>query len=165
MATYQDSPWWVAENLSNQNVASLTLGNFWSNTAPSGYQTVHAGSQTDWTAFQSALASGKDVSLHNITWNVVGGPYANEDDALAAIPGIQKAAPAPGAFQQATGVNFSSVTNALTAFWKQLTNYRMWRSLGWLFLGVLLIFVGLFMWVGKEGLKATPIGRIATLGR
>ena len=51
---------------------------------------------------------------------------------------------------------FSDVAHALTAFYDVLTNGKMWRSLGWLALGVLLMLAGLaWMLMG-----ATPAGRI-----
>lgn len=156
MATFKDSPWWVAENLTNQN--SFRLSNFFSNNAPSGYQTVHAGSQADWNAFQQGLASGSTVSLHNIDWKVRGGPYATEADAKAAIPAIQAANPAPGAVAQAAPA-FGDVASALSAFYDKLTDGKMWRSLGWLVLGVLLIISGLILWVGPGAFKASPYGR------
>lgn len=162
MATYQDSPWWVAENLTNQN--SFRLSNFGSNNAPSGYQAVRAGSQSDWNAFKSGLSSGNTVNLHSIDWRVKGGPYATEADANAAIPAIQQSSPAPGEVAQNFPV-VSSVTNALSTIYDNFTDVKMWRSLGWLLLGILLIISGLALWLGPTAFKASPIGRVATLGR
>lgn len=34
-------------------------------------------------------------------------------------------------------------TNALIAFFTTITDYRMWRSLGWLLLGIIMIAAGL----------------------
>jgi hypothetical protein len=158
MPAFKDSPWWVAENLTNQN--SFRLSNFFSNNAPSGYQTVHAGSQADWDAFQKGLSSGQTVSLHNIDWRVKGGPYKDEATAKAAIPAIQAASPAPGAAQQAVPA-IGDVASAITDVWAKLRDGKMWRSLGWLLLGVLLMFLGLILWVGPQAFKATPVGRIA----
>lgn len=92
--------WWVGENLTNQN--SFRLGNFFSNNAPSGYQAVQAGNATDAAAFATSLSTGRPTpNLHGISWQIVGGPYATEAEANAALPAIQKAHPAPGAAQQA----------------------------------------------------------------
>jgi hypothetical protein len=68
------------------------------------------------------------------------------------------------ATQTVTG--FSSIQNALSAFYAKVTDGKMWRSLGWLALGVLLIFIGLRLWIGTsiQGLaKQVPglPGRIA----
>jgi len=154
MATFQDSPWWVAENLTNQN--SFRSSNFFSNNAPSGFQTVHAGSQQDWNTFQSGLG-GSPVSLHNISWKVVGGPYKTEAEAKAAIPGIQAATPAPGAVAQNFPA-FSSIQNALSAFYDKLTDGKMWRSLGWMLLGVVLMIIGVALWIGPSALRKSPLG-------
>lgn len=64
-----------------------------------------------------------------------------------------------GATANASGVNFSSIQNALTAFYDKVTDGKMWRSLGWLLLGVLLIITGLVLWIGPGALKASPYGR------
>lgn len=56
--------------------------------------------------------------------------------------------------QEATGnpTTFSSVQNSLTGFYDVLTNGKMWRSLGWLLLGVLLMIAGLSLWLkGQVG--------------
>ena len=47
--------------------------------------------------------------------------------------------------QEVTGsaTTFSSVQNALTGFYDVVTNGKMWRSLGWLLLGVVLMIAGL----------------------
>lgn len=58
---------------------------------------------------------------------------------------------------------FSSIQNALSAFYDVVTNGKMWRSLGWLLLGVLLIIFGIVLWIGPTAFKATPIGRVASL--
>ena len=47
---------------------------------------------------------------------------------------------------------FSSTENALSAFYDVVTNGKIWRSLGWLLLGILLIFIGLWLWVGPKSL-------------
>jgi hypothetical protein len=51
---------------------------------------------------------------------------------------------ANAASQETTGsaTTFSSVQNALTGFYDVLTNGKMWRSLGWLLLGVLMMIAG-----------------------
>lgn len=40
----------------------------------------------------------------------------------------------------------SDTASALFAFFTTITDYTMWRSLGWLLLGVVLIAFGLFIW-------------------
>jgi hypothetical protein len=51
----------------------------------------------------------------------------------------------------ASGVSTLSDAGAgLIAFFDTVTNGKMWRSLGWLLLGLVLIVGGLAMWVRAE---------------
>lgn len=149
--------WWVAYNTSQQDHTAIgtSVGNPFS-TTPSGYESLPSGNAADDAKFAAAAllskaspqAAGKGptISVENITWANVNGPYSSQSAANAAIPGIQSKNPAPGAVQQATGFNpstFSSIQNALSAFYDKLTDGKMWRSLGWILLGILLIFIGL----------------------
>lgn len=40
----------------------------------------------------------------------------------------------------------SGVMATISEVWLTATDYRMWRSLGWLLLGVLLIIIGFVIW-------------------
>lgn len=42
---------------------------------------------------------------------------------------------------------FASIEQALTAFYDVITNVKMWRSLGWLVLGLALMFTGIGLWL------------------
>lgn len=55
--------------------------------------------------------------------------------------------------QETTGnpATFSSVQNALSAWYDLLTDGKRWRSLGWLALGILLLLGGLWLWLGRPG--------------
>lgn len=53
-----------------------------------------------------------------------------------------------GMAAQATG-GTSGVVGTLGVVWAGLTDYRMWRSLGWLLLGILLMVMGLVIWNRK----------------
>jgi hypothetical protein len=61
--------------------------------------------------------------------------------------------------QETTGsaTTFSSVQNALSSFYGAVTDGKRWRSLGWILLGVLLIFMGLVQLAGGIG-KLSPAG-------
>lgn len=148
--------WWVG-----WNHAQTINATFPSLSGPNGYEAFPSGSAADDAAIVKAGVGGT-LSLHNITWDIKGGPYATKAEANAAIPGIQAASPAPGAIAQAAPA-FSSVQNALSAFYDQVTNGKMWRSLGWLLGGVLLIIFGLALWLTPAALKATPVGRAASM--
>jgi hypothetical protein len=53
---------------------------------------------------------------------------------------------------------FASIENALSAFYDKLTDGKMWRSLGWLALGILLMLLGLAMWIGPSAMRRSPLG-------
>jgi hypothetical protein len=48
-----------------------------------------------------------------------------------------------GVENQAGGATFVDVAHALAAFYDKITDYKMWRSVGWLMLGLVLMIVGL----------------------
>lgn len=161
--------WWVGLNVGSDSTFSGadTFG------TPGAYQTVASGNASDDAQFAAAAAFNKtaaqpnQISVQHIIWYNINGPYASQSQASAAIAGVQASHPAPGEIRQVTAGGeanaaagggtdltlFSDVTHALSAFYKELTNYRVWRSLGWLILGVVMIFIGLFMWIGAEGIK------------
>jgi len=86
--------------------------------------------------------------------NILQKPLLNllETDYAAAVKeGAQPGGPndittpggAANAAAQGAGLpSFTSIQNALSGFYDVLTNGKMWRSLGWLLLGVLLMIAG-----------------------
>ena len=42
--------------------------------------------------------------------------------------------------------------------WSELSNGKMWRSLGWLLLGVVLMMLGIVWWVGPSAARRSPAG-------
>lgn len=145
--------WWVGWN-TNQ---STGFANPFDPSSANGYQSLKTtagdGTEDDANA-AAALASGSEVSLHNILWKIVGGPYTSQAAANAAIPSIQKAKPAPGAAAQAVPAvsTFDDTAHAASAIYTKLTDGKMWRSLAWILLGVILIFIGLAMLVGRKAM-------------
>lgn len=51
------------------------------------------------------------------------------------------------------------------AIWTQLTNAKMWKSLGWLLLGIVLMLAGVLLWIGPSAARRSPIGMAADAGR
>lgn len=89
------------------------------------------------------------------------GPYDTKADAQQAVQGKGAnpvTAPTPGGGPVLPNP-FTDVAHALSAFYDVLTNGKMWRSLGWLLLGVILMFSGIFMLIGKR----SPAARLAGL--
>lgn len=61
-----------------------------------------------------------------------------------------------------SGLGLSGLTDTagvLVAFFTTITDYRMWRSLGWLVLGILMIAGGLAMWA-KDSALSSIAGRV-----
>lgn len=101
-----------------------------------------------------AQARAKLVIDSNIT-----GPYDTKAAAQAAVKnGDSKANPpvnVSGNVNPFSGI--SDIGHALSGIgaffddaWKMATNWRMWASLGWLLLGLALIFIGGGLWLNKS---------------
>lgn len=164
MPTYGNSGdrWWVGLNVGSDQSTIFGTGSILS---PNGYESLPSGNASDDAQFAAAAAYNKahptkpkTISVENVSWFNIRGPYPTQAAANSALPAIAAANPAPGEFQQVTGggqqnaaqgagINFSSITNALTAFYRAVTNGKMWRSLGWLLLGLLLILFGASLWI------------------
>lgn len=164
MPTYGNSGdrWWVGLNVGSDQSTIFGTGSFLS---PNGYESLPSGDASDDAQFAAAAAFNKahptkpnTISVQNVQWFNINGPYTSQAAANAALPVIAAKNPAPGEVQQITGggqgpaangagINFSSVQNALTAFYRAVTNGKMWRSLGWLLLGLVLIIMGAALWI------------------
>ena len=172
--TYGDSGnrWWVGLNVGSDQSTIFGTGSILS---PNGYESLPSGNASDDAQFAAAASydasnpsKPKTISVENVSWFNINGPYPTQAAANAALPGIAKQNPAPGEFQQITaggqqsaaqggGINFSSIQNALTAFYDKVTDGKMWRSLGWIILGVVLMFIGIMVLLRKpiEGAVGT----------
>jgi hypothetical protein len=75
-------------------------------------------------------------------WDDVWGYLQQQDDKTHKELGLPDAT---GAMSSITDtVNFGKVV------WLNVSDYRMWRSLGWLLLGVLLMVIGFVVWNKKS---------------
>lgn len=52
----------------------------------------------------------------------------------------------------------SAAAGEIGVVWATVTNYRMWRSLGWLLLGILMIILALVIWNRGAIGKAIELG-------
>jgi hypothetical protein len=55
--------------------------------------------------------------------------------------------------------------DTINAIWANLRDYKMWRSLGWLVLGIVLMFLGVLWWIGPSASRAGPAGLAAGAAR
>jgi hypothetical protein len=97
---------------------------------------------------------------------VVAGPFQTQQEAQQALNGISSQ---PGSDIAAKGGptfhipnplhGIDEVAGAVTGFFGVLTDVTLWRSLGWLLLGVALIILGLYLWLKKQDIipDAVPV--------
>lgn len=157
--------WWVGLNTGSSSSFSFAD----SGGPGNGYQAIPSGNASDDTQFAQAAAYNKShvsapntISVENILWYNITGPYTSQSAAQQAISGVQAQNPAPGLGQQFNLPNvtapFTDVAHAMTALYDAVTNGKMWRSLGWLLLGGLLILLGLVMLGLPAVIRKTPAG-------
>jgi hypothetical protein len=170
--------WFVAFNTAQNSstLTQLTSGGNLNPDTPSGYESLHAGNAADNAQFLAAAlatkaagpaAAGKGpvISVENVRWANVNGPYATQAQANAAIPGIQKAEPAPGAAAEAEQSATAAISNPLDYledvgdFFHRLTEAATWERVGEIALGVLLLYIGV-----KALSQGTPVGGAAKKG-
>ena len=78
--------------------------------------------------------------------------WAWHQPTIAQEAGIQ-----PGSTAPATAAgNALGGVQGLTAIWTNLRDYKMWRSLGWLLLGTLLMIIGAWAWI-EPHVPAPPV--------
>lgn len=97
---------------------------------------------------------------------VLGGPYKTLAEAEKAFPGGKsgttpppKGEPPPTVSDQPTPIPdplnaLSQVAAAIRAFWDAVTNGPMWRCIGWIILGLVLLLTGIRLWLGKPMLPS-----------
>jgi hypothetical protein len=76
-------------------------------------------------------------------------------DTAKAVPGVDSASDALAS----AGGAMSSLNDSISfakAVWLNISDFRMWRSLGWLLLGVLLMILGFVVWNRKAIEAAVP---------
>ncbi len=155
--------WYVAYNTAQSTSlgSQLNGGNINPDT-PSGYESLPAGDAADNAQFAAAAAAtklhafpagqGPTISVENIKWANVNGPYATQAQANAAIPAIQKAEPAPSAGTEASS-NLLTLGGAVTDplnyledvgdFFHRLTEAAFWERAGEVLLGGILLYIGI----------------------
>lgn len=172
--TYGDSGnrWWVAYNTSQQDRTALgtSVGNPLS-TTPSGYEALPSGNAADDIQFANAAAAtkksgaqpagkGPTISVENITWANVTGPYTTKAAAQAAIKGIQKAAPAPSTAQVAEqNVPGASDISSVVGFLSTLGEANTWIRIAKVAAGGIILFIGLAHLTGADKAIGGVVGK------
>jgi hypothetical protein len=60
-----------------------------------------------------------------------------------------------------TAGGLAGIGTIFEAVWTELTDVRMWRSLGWLVLGIILMLLGVAWWIGPSAARRSPLGLAA----
>jgi len=154
--------WWLGQNVGESGSQSTVFGqpSSFGQIKPSGYQSLPSGNTSDDMAF--AVAAKKNaaggpgtpvtISVENVEWYNIRGPYTTQAQADAAIPGIQAAHPAKGAASQAArNTGTPDVTGAITdvnEFLSRLTSINTWIRVAEFVIGAALITVGILRMTG-----------------
>lgn len=63
---------------------------------------------------------------------------------------------AGAAITQTPLAGFADLPHAIESVFQVITDGKMWRSLGWILLGILIMLIGIGLWFGKEAVKEIP---------
>lgn len=156
--------WWVGKNVGGSAAESTVLGNHSiipiggvPGAPPAGYESLPSGNAADDKQFMSAAAKNKGTTSPNtivvegISWFNIQGPFTTQAAANAAIPGIQKANPAPGeAAQIATNAKNATGLGSVVDFLQGLTSANLWIRVAKVLVGGVMLIVGLAKITGAD---------------
>lgn len=170
--TYGDSGnrWWVGLNVGEGGSQKTVFGtpsiSALNPFTPSGYESLPSGNAADDAQFAAAAKHNKGstnpstISVENIEWFNIQGPYTSQAAAQAAIPAITKANPAPGVLGQVAKDNSSNplgaAANAATdisstvGFLSTLGEANTWIRVAKVVAGGLILIVGLLKLTGAD---------------
>jgi hypothetical protein len=75
--------------------------------------------------------------------------------------GVQPGTTAPATAAVSAAGGFDGLSKTITAVYAGVADGKFWRSLGWLLLGIILMFLGVLWWIGPSASRAGP-GELAT---
>jgi hypothetical protein len=67
----------------------------------------------------------------------------------------------PVAGTVAGAVQAGGFITVIEGIWAGLTDGKMWRSLGWLLLGIVLMLLAVGWWIGPSAARRSPLGMAA----
>jgi hypothetical protein len=181
--TYGDTGnrWWVGMNIGETGSQKTILGKPSLNLdRPNGYESLPSGNAVDDAQFAAAAVKDKGatkpvtISVENIQWFNIQGPYTTQAAANAAIPAIQAANPAPGVLGQVARQGTpilspvagavavaQSWEQALQQFLSELSSANLWIRVAKVAIGGTILLVGLAKLTGADqaigGVAATAV--------
>lgn len=160
--------WWVVVPVAEKNIQ----------TRPPDAQVY--GAQQGSSLDQSWLANNQSpsVTIGNQQFVPLIGPFSSQAEAQSAqvdnsggsgiVPGIiggLSGNPAAGLSVPNPFAGIADTAHAIAAIgaflddvWKALTDGKMWRSIGWLLLGVLVMLGAVAWWIGPSASRMSPLG-------
>lgn len=112
------------------------------------------GSYQGWTVYQGPFNSEAEArassppsglgALWDLTTTVAGTVAANANPANP-LPNVSTPNPLAG---------LEGIAKVLGDIGRALTDGKMWRSFGWVTLGILILMLGIGLWLGEEAVKA-----------
>jgi hypothetical protein len=163
--------WWVGLNVGETGGQSTVFGQPSSLFVgkPGGYESLPSGNVKDDLQFTNAAladhgsASPVTISVENVKWYNIQGPYSTQNAANAAIPAIQKAHPAPGEVAQAAkNLGVSNPLAAVAAFLGDLSSANTWIRVAKIGIGGAMLLIGIAKLSGAGGVAAKAV-KIAPL--
>ena len=166
--------WWVGMNIgetgSNQTIFGTPSLGALNPFSPSGYESLPSGNAKDDAQFAKAAKVNKGsrkpetISVENIEWFNIQGPFTTQAEADKAIPAIRKANPAPGVLGQVAKDNNSnpvgkaakaaqdagSAFTSLDSFFSSLGDPNLWIRVAKVAVGGIILIVGLAKLTGAD---------------
>lgn len=186
--------WWVGQNVGEGGSQKTLLGtpslSALNPSTPSGYESLPSGNASDDAQFAAAAAKNKGstnpntISVENIEWFNIQGPYTSQGAANNAIAAISKANPSPGVLGQVAKDNSSNPLGAaanvasdatqgastaiqsVEGFLQGLTSANLWIRAAKIIAGGAILIVGLVKLTGadkKAGSLAAKAVKVAPL--
>jgi len=181
-AVYGDNGnrWWVGMNVgqggSDQTVFGTPSISALNPFSPSGYESLPSGDAQDDKLFAAAAKKNKGatkpntISVENINWYNIQGPFTTQAAANAAIPAIQKANPSPGVLGEVAADNNSnplgqaaSGITTLEGFLSALGDKNLWIRTAKIVIGGSLLLVGVAHLTGADSKIAKTAIKYAPL--
>jgi hypothetical protein len=120
-------------------------------TSPAAIAAVESGRVINGTNYGGG--ANPQFSEDLVKWK---GPFATEAEAKTAQAPVEiPVNPAENIVNAAENADpLAGIAGSLEAFFQAATDGKLWRSLAWILLGILLMLIGVILWIGPAGALA-----------